>query len=474
MIIAQTFWSSGKSLTESGFGWLHPEYNIMSWALSCLCLKEFYDNVVLYTDSEACRILIDKLHLPYTEVFVKYDDFACLPQHWAYAKVMTYSLQAEPFLHIDGDVFLPRVLDEKINNSELVAQNRETGTGYYKCMAEKLLCRNSLFFQPYLYKALLADSIPSYNAGIFGGNDLSFIHHYCEEVFRFFNENKLNIHGSMNENLNCNVIFEQVLFAALADIEGRGVKTVIDDHINDVGYTFDDFCDLHKFSSRSLFHIIGGHKQNRNICLMLERTLLERYPEIYKRIIKLFPTRHPGYTKCDLQADYTLDVQMCMAQYYDFYNRVSRYLSLLDSDELLDIECRKYKYFEFVNAHEVERSEYCIFLNPHVFVYHIPEEWHPDAVNLLASRLGENGNRHFDVVVIPSVTSCPLKELAIGDMAYNIMTVLSRKTKYREIVDFIKRNVLINNKSVSKNIDDCILREIEFLLYNGIVFIKNI
>lgn len=122
----------------------------------------------------------------------------------------------------------------------------------------------------------------------------------------------------MNENLNCNVIFEQVLFAALADIEGRGVKTVIDDHINDVGYTFDDFCDLHKFSSRSLFHIIGGHKQNRNICLMLERTLLERYPEIYKRIIKLFPTRHPGYTKCDLQADYTLDVQMCMAQYYDF------------------------------------------------------------------------------------------------------------------------------------------------------------
>lgn len=29
MIIAQTFWSSGKSLTESGFGWLHPEYNII-------------------------------------------------------------------------------------------------------------------------------------------------------------------------------------------------------------------------------------------------------------------------------------------------------------------------------------------------------------------------------------------------------------------------------------------------------------
>ena len=104
MRIVQTFWSGGKSLLQDGFGWLHPEYNLMSWALSCLSLREHYDEVALYTDSEGKRILIDKLHLPYTEVNVIFDDFPCLPQHWALAKIKTYSIQTRPFLHVDGDV----------------------------------------------------------------------------------------------------------------------------------------------------------------------------------------------------------------------------------------------------------------------------------------------------------------------------------------------------------------------------------
>ena len=63
MRIVQTFWSGGKSLLQDGFGWLHPEYNLMSWALSYLSLREHYDEVALYTDSEGKRILIDELHL---------------------------------------------------------------------------------------------------------------------------------------------------------------------------------------------------------------------------------------------------------------------------------------------------------------------------------------------------------------------------------------------------------------------------
>jgi hypothetical protein len=47
MRIVQTFWSGGKSLLQDGFGWLHPEYNLMSWALSCLSLREHYDEVAL-------------------------------------------------------------------------------------------------------------------------------------------------------------------------------------------------------------------------------------------------------------------------------------------------------------------------------------------------------------------------------------------------------------------------------------------
>ena len=63
MRIVQTFWTAGQDPLKHAFGWLHPEYNLMSWALSCLSLREHYDEVALYTDSEGKRILIDELHL---------------------------------------------------------------------------------------------------------------------------------------------------------------------------------------------------------------------------------------------------------------------------------------------------------------------------------------------------------------------------------------------------------------------------
>ena len=42
MKIIQTFWTVGQDPLKHRFGWAHPEYNLMSWALSCLSLREHY------------------------------------------------------------------------------------------------------------------------------------------------------------------------------------------------------------------------------------------------------------------------------------------------------------------------------------------------------------------------------------------------------------------------------------------------
>ena len=47
-----------------GFGCKHPELHFMSWALSCLSLREHYDAVMLYTDSAGFGVLVNKLRLP--------------------------------------------------------------------------------------------------------------------------------------------------------------------------------------------------------------------------------------------------------------------------------------------------------------------------------------------------------------------------------------------------------------------------
>ncbi|MBQ2013515.1 MAG: hypothetical protein II206_12100 [Bacteroidaceae bacterium] len=86
MKIIQTFWTAGQDPLKHSFGWTHPEYNLMSWALSCLSLREHYDEVELYTDSAGYHILIEVLQLPYTKTHVIFDDFQCLPHHWALSK----------------------------------------------------------------------------------------------------------------------------------------------------------------------------------------------------------------------------------------------------------------------------------------------------------------------------------------------------------------------------------------------------
>lgn len=83
MKIVQIFWTANKPLLENGFGWPHPQYHLMSWALSCLSLRENYNNVVFYTDSNGYKVFIELLKLPYTDVVVQYDDLLCPDIHWA-------------------------------------------------------------------------------------------------------------------------------------------------------------------------------------------------------------------------------------------------------------------------------------------------------------------------------------------------------------------------------------------------------
>ena len=132
MKIIQSFWSAGKDVYADGFGWKHPELHFMSWALSCLSLREHYDDVTLYTDSAGYDVLINKLRLPYTRVEVCFDNLKCLPRYWGYTKILAYARQSEPFVYIDSDIYLPRPLPKRLERAALVAQNREYGTAYYK------------------------------------------------------------------------------------------------------------------------------------------------------------------------------------------------------------------------------------------------------------------------------------------------------------------------------------------------------
>ena len=106
MKICQTLWCGKKKLISDSFGWISPQHHLMAWSYSVLKLREFYKDLELYTDFEGKNILIDLLQLPYSKVHTDYEYIDINPNLWAYPKILTYNRQEEPFIHIDGDIFI--------------------------------------------------------------------------------------------------------------------------------------------------------------------------------------------------------------------------------------------------------------------------------------------------------------------------------------------------------------------------------
>ena len=139
MRIVQTLWTAGQSLTANAMGWLNPQMNLMSWALSANSMREHTDDLVLYTDTEGARTLADRLKLPYTEVVVAYDGLEIPKAHWAIPKIMSYARQDKPFVHADGDLYLPNGLPHDISGSPVIVQNEEEGSDYYRKMMDGIM-----------------------------------------------------------------------------------------------------------------------------------------------------------------------------------------------------------------------------------------------------------------------------------------------------------------------------------------------
>ncbi len=287
MNIIQTLWSrNSPNYLSENCGWLSSEYNLMSWALSCLQLKEFYNHVTLYADSVSAKLMIDTLRLPYTEVVCNLDKLNTYhPKLWALPKVHTYSVQEEPFLHIDGDVFIWKAFEEELLQSQLIAQNKESATSYYESIM-KLLEAGLKYFPPEIEEERKnKELIYAYNAGVFGGTDIPFFKEYCKKAFEFVDANLSNL-GRINV-VDFNIFFEQYLFYCLVKKERREVAVLFSDLIDDTQYT--GFGDFHEVPHNKTFlHLLGNYKKSTLVCNQMAYRLREDFPEYYYRIIELY------------------------------------------------------------------------------------------------------------------------------------------------------------------------------------------
>ncbi|MHC0444011.1 DUF6734 family protein [Flavobacterium sp. 3-218] len=301
MKIIQSFWSQNlENPLEENYGWLSEAHNWLSWILSANQLAKFYE-VELYTDQKGYEILINQLQLPYHKVHVVLDELNHYHKSlWAMPKIKTYSLQNEPFLHVDGDVFIWKEFSDELLSGEFIAQNLEVTTEYYAEMWQDIFPH--LVYVPAEMKDYLNNhNSYAYNMGIIGGHNYEYFKKYASISSDFVDKNK-SVWSSIN-GFNFNIFFEQVLFYNMIKESSKKVNCLFSDTPNDNNYIgFGDFDKVP--NQKSYLHLLGTYKKSVRICSSLETYVIKEYPEYFERLRKLFPSYFSQY---NMSFDHTVN-----------------------------------------------------------------------------------------------------------------------------------------------------------------------
>jgi hypothetical protein len=289
MKFIQTFWTrpanQHSSLDIKG-GWLFSESHWMSWALSCLQVKKYYGKIELITDNRGKEILIDRLGLPYSHVSTslegRLDKYPA--ELWSLAKIYSYSIQNEPFIHLDGDVFIWDKFEERIIAAGVAAQNLEFNLAYYRNILESI--DNHFPYMPQVLKKAVDQKkeINASNTGIFGGHNLPFIKNYCNSAFSFVDKN-LDLIATL-KNAAINFIFEQCLLYYEASASNQTITYLIDQPVTDPSYSgYARFLDI---PTVKMLHTLGGYKILPSTSTHLGKRLRKEYPAYYYKILDVY------------------------------------------------------------------------------------------------------------------------------------------------------------------------------------------
>ncbi|TCJ19601.1 hypothetical protein EPD60_00310 [Flaviaesturariibacter flavus] len=278
---------------EQSCGWARPEYHLISWAFSALQLRSLYGEVELYGNSAAISLLVEDLELPYAQVHDTHDSFGLPhPNLWALPKIWTYSLQNEPFLHVDGDVFLFEKFSNTLHGAGLVAQNPEVATEYYTS-TQKMLTSHFSYFPPSVKDDFAKDvPIMAVNAGILGGTNTAFLNAYAASAMEYVDRNIPSLSRINVDRFN--VFFEQHLYYCMARESGLDITYLFPEPFYDRGYMY--LGNFHEAPvKRTYLHLLGHFKKDEVTCRQMASKFRSLYPEYYYKIMSLCNRKVPQH-----------------------------------------------------------------------------------------------------------------------------------------------------------------------------------
>lgn len=218
MNIIMSLWT--KPCTEGkAHGYNTVEAMMESIVVSSNVAKKHYSEIHFYTDKLGYEWITPYLdQLPFTKIEVCLDKCNWVPDgFWSYVKVYVYSLQKEPFIHIDNDVFLwDKIPSNFIESNDFIFERLEnTDQDHYRFYDEGLK-----FFKDAVHPEFTKYNY-AVNCGVFGcltQRALDLLPKYIEYgdhlIEGSLNHEKISLELN-NFRISASVILEQLFIYSL-------------------------------------------------------------------------------------------------------------------------------------------------------------------------------------------------------------------------------------------------------------------
>jgi hypothetical protein len=285
-----SFWSRPFHMYY-GHIWRKPLHHLLAWGLSLQTASRHYPDTVLITDRAGKKLLVDELGLPFAHVTTELERLKDVdPGWWALGKLVAYSLQDRPFVHLDSDVFLWKPLPRPLLDCPVFTQNPEgfhEHDPHYRPQDIEWAFNQEALVLPREWQWARSNRshFPAENCGLLGGSHVEFLRYYARAaVDMVLRPANAAAWSRLDDKRGYSVVLEQFFLSACAGFHGREpASPYYRVHIGHLFPTAMNAFDPNDAARIGYTHLIGGAKSHPAVGKRLEDRVRRHNPAYFRR-----------------------------------------------------------------------------------------------------------------------------------------------------------------------------------------------
>ena len=275
--------------------WCKPLHHMLAWRLSLLTASRHYPETVLITDGAGKKLLVDQLGLPFAEVSTELDRLRDVDAGWwAMGKLVAYSLQDRPFVHLDSDVFLWKALPPHLLESPVFTQYpegfTEHGPHYRPQDIEWAFAQHSVKLpREWEWARSKRGLYPAENCGVLGGAHFEFLRYYAQTALDLaLRPEHAAAWARLDDKQRYNIVLEQFFLSACAGFHRfHPTSPYRSVQIHHLFASWEDACDPNYAARIGFTHLVAGAKSHPTVGRRLEERTRSEDPAYLRRCEKV-------------------------------------------------------------------------------------------------------------------------------------------------------------------------------------------